>query len=331
MLSAMRSIGSLLFCSFACTLSAQPVIHADNAPMAGTTFTMHAGTYFNLPQTGPGQTWDYSIVGGGGGFSYVFDHASGDPQAESFPNADLVRTGDGNSYFHSTSEEGVFFHGHISDFGNLFLDVPRQDLVYPLTFGTTWNDDFSGVLGSQPITGSNSCVADGTGALILPWGTIDDVIRVKCRMVATIPGASVEHVDTLTFFHRAGFPWHLLRARKRVTFQNGQPMPQNLELEYASEASVVSIAEPSMRRGQMTVFPSPAQDLIHIRSPLLLKALGITIFDGQGRVMRSEGLTGSNPVEIRLNIADLPSGVYVLHLITGDEDPVQPERFMVLH
>jgi hypothetical protein len=80
---------------------------------------MHAGTYFNLPQTGPGQTWDYSIVGGGGGFSYVFDHASGDPQAESFPNADLVRTGDGNSYFHSTSEEGVFFHGHISDFGNL--------------------------------------------------------------------------------------------------------------------------------------------------------------------------------------------------------------------
>jgi hypothetical protein len=62
-----------------------------------------------------------------------------------------------------------------------------------------------------------------------------------------------------------------------------------------------------------------------------LKALGITIFDGQGRVMRSEGLTGSNPVEIRLNIADLPSGVYVLHLITGDEDPVQPERFMVLH
>ena len=307
----------------------QPMISAGNAPVPGTTFTMHIGTYYNLPQTGAGQTWNYSNIGGGGGFSYVMGPADLDPQAQNFPNADLVRTGDGNRYFHSAGAGGVFFHGHISPFGNLFLDDPLQDMKYPLLYGTSWSDDFSGSLGIQSISGTINCSANGHGTLILPWGSINDVVRVRCRMVATIPEASVERVDTLTFFYADGFPWHLLRASKRVIYQNGQAMPQILELEYASQASVVAVEEQKRSNEMLHLFPSPTQDQLNIRSPHLKRARAINIYDGQGRVIRSEMLEPAHSADgFNIHVGDLPQGLYVLQLVTEDGLVVK-QRFMV--
>gem|GEM_PF-6924163 len=78
---------------------------------------------------------------------------------------------------------------------------------------------------------------------------------------------------------------------------------------YYSPISVIA-------EGNWSIFPSPAEDRLHLRSTSLSKRLkgplDYRICDAQGLV-RLQGRLDPELQEIEINLRDLPAGLYVLH------------------
>lgn len=278
--------------------------------MSGTSFQMHVGTYFNLPQTGQDQVWDYSIVGGGGGWTFQFNDAVSDPDADQFPDANLVMTGNGYSSFYEADNSGLYTYGYTSTFGSYVYSDPRKVVMYPLMYGTSWQDQFaaSSLTNTSTFTGTSTCVANGHGTLVLPWGSVSDVLRVRCTNVVDM-SSGVQHVDSVTLFYHENFPWHLLKATRQITYSNGQPLPQNWSLEYAAQQSVMDIEHFDGGASMVIVFPSPTIDIVSIRSTDALKS--IIIIEGIGRILRWLNVDGSS-TQYDISVTDLSEGIYIL-------------------
>jgi hypothetical protein len=288
---------------------AQPYIDWQSAPVPGTSFHMHVGTYYNLPQTGQDQVWDYSIAGGGGGWTFQFNDATSDPASDQFPDAELVMTGNGSSNFYEADNSGLYTYGYTGPFGSYVYSDPRKMVKYPMMYGTSWTDPFaaSSLTNTSTFNGTTTCVANGHGTLVLPWGSVNDVLRVRCTTIVDM-SSGAQHVDSVTLFYHENFPWHLLKATRQITYQNGQPLPQNWSLEYAAQQSVMEIQQLNGQAPTVVVFPSPAIDIVNIRSKHTLTS--ISIMDETGRILLSLNVDGSWQYDI--TVSDLSEGIYLL-------------------
>ena len=182
-------------------LAAQPVIDSDHAPAIGDAFTMHQGMYVNIPLTGADQVWDYSSITAAGILQYQFLPIDLADTAD-FPAAQMMLEFPGAEFFYSVGTNGFFDHGTNDQLGQVQFSDPKQTLEYPLAYGGTWNDQFSGVAGEATIDGTNECIVNGHGTLILPWGSVPGALRTRCVTTTTHEGFSTMLTsDTIVMFH----------------------------------------------------------------------------------------------------------------------------------
>ncbi len=287
----------------------------DNAPQIGDQFTLRMGTYIDLPQTGSDQVWDYSGITSGAALSHQFENAAGNEFAGEYPEASLVLTGNGVSEFFHVDSSGVFGYGSVGDlgWGQYRLDVPFRRIAFPLYHGASWQDDWSGFQGGTVISGTRSCTANGSGDLVLPWGTVQNVIRVSCTDQAQIDdGSTTIELESVNFYAN-GFPWEILRATERTVLEEGQQIsPTQRTLLYATEVSVVSIDGISAEASPLMIYTDLNGDLQIILNVSLVKPQ-MLLFNSAGALMAQKGSVAG-----RFSIAtqDLPAGVYVLHVIS---------------
>jgi GH18 family chitinase len=87
----------------------------------------------------------------------------------------------------------------------------------------------------------------------------------------------------------------------------------------ARAASVASNPAGSPKLGELALYPNPAQDLLHVKLPVVGTA-ELTVTDPLGRVvLRQKTATGA----AQLDLAALPKGVYVLTVRSGEEQLTQ--------
>jgi hypothetical protein len=64
----------------------------------------------------------------------------------------------------------------------------------------------------------------------------------------------------------------------------------------------------------ITIYPSPADDMIHIKSSQKLD--GVKIFDLQGRMVKQFVISSSHA---NLNVSNLEAGVYLIEVLNGNK------------
>ena len=291
-------------------LAAQPVIDSDHAPAIGDAFTMHQGMYLNIPLTGADQVWDYSSINAAGILQYQILPIDPADTAD-FPAAQMMLEIPGAEFFYSIATNGLFDHGTNDQLGQVQFSDPKQVLAYPLAYGSTWNDQFTGVAGEATISGTNDCVVNGHGTLLLPWGPVPGVLRTRCVTTTTLEGVSTMLTrDTIVMFHHPGFPWHLLRSRRRSTYIDGQQHPHQWSLEFASEQSVTAVAESENVPFGIEVFPVPADRAITIRSENATHRItSVEIIDLHGKICSSQVATDARTV---IDLDRLENGLYLI-------------------
>ena len=92
-----------------------------------------------------------------------------------------------------------------------------------------------------------------------------------------------------------------------TTITDGEKTVQNVQL-----TSSVGIAEYEER---IVVYPNPAQDHLTVELSDGMEFDHLALYDIQGRLVETKNYASlQQPITIKLDIRNLPSGIYVLHI-----------------
>lgn len=232
-----KNLLSLVAIMVAFNLDAQITLtEATHVPNVG----FSAGYVFSSSfsySPGPGganQTWDLSGMSGSSTpFTYI--SLANSSQSSYFPNANLVETvaGLGENYYRKNASECSFEGHYVSGQARIVYTDRREFLKFPLNYQDTYNETFAGsvdnLVAGQTFmrSGNIKITADAYGDLILPYGTVSNVLRVMVVNDYSDTYLGVPfftYVDTLCFWFNPGTKTFV--ASTSTTYANGTQMLQ---------------------------------------------------------------------------------------------------------
>lgn len=206
------------------------------------------------------------------------------------------------------------------------LSDPADELRFPFTYGDTYTDTFSGwdyfndqqgERDSTAMSGTLTVTADGYGTLILPWGTVQNVLRV--HRVRTIPSsAGIVTNDAYYFYgpdlHQAWFRITRTTRSWSTDVSEGAryitPQPEAVSEVAPATACVVMTAE-GVRVSTTATGP-----------------LRVELLAGDGRCLR---YWSTSEEATTYPVADLPCGIYIVRLTSLRGVPWGTQRVCVVH
>ncbi|MBN2682136.1 MAG: T9SS type A sorting domain-containing protein [Bacteroidales bacterium] len=163
-------------------------------PVDGDTVHYKDANTFGFDAAGTGtvtdKTWDFAaLMDAGTNFYYFWEDASSTPEFSSFPSSTIARGNSGEAgYFYyefdATDQKRWGWYGTATNYG--IYNSPGTEFHFPITAGNNFSSSYSGIMspfgvGEDSVTisdGSISIQADMQGTLILPNGTLTNVLRV---------------------------------------------------------------------------------------------------------------------------------------------------------
>ena len=321
----------ILGCTLSLGVNAQVTFTLSDAPQVGDVLYYEdlSGAFTSLPG-GPSQVWDLScpdmawIVPPDSFLLIDPTQTAGWPY---FTSATVAGTGSvdpGTSveYFRA-SEHGLENIGEYQEPGTPYLAPDPQLLMpYPCTYGDAWLDTTLWCLDTTIcLVHHEACAADGLGTLIMPAGTIGDVLRIRCVEERTTDVDGELQVETFTNdrYWKPGFPMYLVWVSS-YRYQFGQEEP-------VETFSVRRLMDLTSRVGS----PAAPAAALHCRydpvNGMLLftcsdpTAVRSNVLDGQGRVIATRTVQGKSDTShpMTMSLGNLASGTYLLQVMAKEK------------
>ncbi|MBS1582485.1 MAG: T9SS type A sorting domain-containing protein [Bacteroidetes bacterium] len=308
-------------------LLAQPTMTAADAPHIGQAYTFVIGNYMLITASGENVTWDLTDAGDGGTLGVTMVDPSSTSAGALFLDADLAWVSPGQVDFMRIDADGLYANGAYLPASDIVVHYTDEyiSLPYPCTYNTAFTDPYVSVyeVQGQPVTsnGVETFAADGYGDLVLPWGTVHNVLKVKVTTDAhdLFNGSDYHSVVSNVFFYRPGLSIYLLNATDFTLSVDDVPVQQTQALNYLSEASV-GVEDAKWQEIGVDVFPVPAHDRLSVVFGLAGARSGaIDLFDATGQAVRSVAI-GTRVAGIQradMDVSGLAAGVYLLR-VTDD-------------
>ncbi len=318
-----KNYSILLFLASVINLNAQITLTSStSSPQVGDTFNYVTIPNYtlNVSQSGANQTWDFSTATGTTEATNIIDlSSSSEPLI--FPSASIVSSNtNGEVYISSNSSEysieGIFSSGLAR---TIYTDN-QEVLKFPITYNDVFNETFSGTIenfvASQTFnrTGTTEIVADGYGSLILPYTTINNVLRIKITNITTdvfmgIPLPPV--TDVILVWYDTANKSHL--ASTTNVYQNGALISS--QATYISQLDLVlSIDDSNLKDNDITIFPNPANNYIKIKNRSYKTP--INIYDLKGVFIKSIIIENG---KTEIDISSFASGTYLIKYIKNTQ------------
>lgn len=285
-------------------------------------FAVYSQSYQNfISQTGNNYTWDFSTNGWSAPTtSYKFQPSSqsihslfNQSEINEYSNVMFAR----DLFFtHSSNQDTLYYEGLYTSTNYKY--APR---VPYLTFPLNYQDSIYVYLKqfanpNQPTTATGSVtrywIYDGFGSINLPYGTINNVFRIRTKQIDSVyvlnSGSVAEEI--IWFKQNEGIP--VLRFQKNSTVINAY---------YASSSTISGIKE-SSKTPMFTIFPNPATENITIKSSTELLNTNFSIIDINGKTVMKGSIKNLSE---NIDISKLTSGIYA---ISNDHFPEKSAKFI---
>ena len=281
---------------------------------------------------GQGQSWDFSSLSGGLELNSNYIAPSSGAGSSNFPSASLALQGDvATTYYGGGSSYSLL--GQYGSSSSMIYSNAMDFLRFPVGFGQQFTDDYSATITAtglaNPYTrnGSNEVSVDASGSLTTPFGTFDNVLRVRSvdsyQFVGLppTPGGSTSGTITSYSFISPDYPGIML-MQFSVT-NTGSVTDTSITFENPGS---VGIREHAALK-TMRVYPNPASEYIRVASPDRVKA--VEIHDRSGRSVAMVEV--KKPVgEIRIDTRDIPAGNYFVSILDGNNTR-QYQQVSIIH
>lgn len=324
----MKKISTLIALALAASpLLAQYTMSASDFPQSGDYqyFTKCDTTGITPGPNGTGQTWDFSgVVPQGAGVTVTYGAPASHPNGASFPGSNLVQSYIGFYKFFNATTDSLELVGERSVANTPCPYVKKPSLyIYPMNFGYLHSDSATGTyadgfISSVDRKGTYTVEFDGSGTLITPFGTYNNVNRIAT--IGTFRDSSwtgAAESDVLL----GRYEWYVqgnTKPRMILTYTsvsiNGGPPQVGKDVWYADQNIAITEGQANFR---MTVSPNPASGQAKVAYHLPSSGeVSLTLMNAAGQTVRSlsKGLQAEGVNASLIDLHDLASGLYLLRL-----------------
>jgi hypothetical protein len=306
-------------------VTAQTLTDPTTSFQPGESFLLHYSAYVSPGNAGANVTWDLSSLTDDSTEVVSFVAPQGTPAYASFPASTAAQPSEGGdlTYF-SCNGSGIELLGSTAGADLVVYQDGERIMSYPCAFNTQWQDAFNAsftVLGliidrAGTITGN----ADGYGSVVLPYGTVNNVLRVRTTEVYTdvTPFGDIGYDFDSYYFYKPGVhvPVAAVRDYAIDAFGNAQVVQS---AEWLDE-SFLSMADAFRYAIGIDLFPNPARTSVSVVFGADgAKGLRMELVDAAGRVVLRQDL-GRAMAGIQrqdLDVSALAPGLYNVHISDG--------------
>jgi hypothetical protein len=301
------------------------VVTAANFPVIGTEYTLNITPYVDPGAAGEDQTWDFSGLTVSFSFPFEVKDPAQVPFGNLFPEANLAIVQDVTADFYKVTANTFSAAG----FANSISQVPYTDLKdelrVPLGFGDSYTDTYSWVyddFGTLTYrSGTMTVTGDAAGDLIMPYGTVENVIRIKIEETNqdSLNVGGMPFVESFTveryLWYKEGVRYPVVTFTETIS---GDP-PMSSQSGIFLDATTVGVMDPVRSGLRFHLFPNPAHDQLTLDLELAEpENVQIGLMNWLGREVASiaEGQLTSGTHQLELDIEGLAPGMYVIRLMT---------------
>lgn len=292
-------------------LFAQPSLNQDDfLPQLDSLITQTIGPFADVGPAGADVTWDFSDLMESATYTAVYTDSDNTPHSDSFDGAIYaLDNGVGTFVMFKSSASKLEVLGFDHILGAQVYDDPETYMDFPLNYMDSGTDDFSGSWNFGSATersGTLEYEYDGYGTLIMPYGTVSDVIRVR----------QVETYEDVTSQGAFGFECICYVWLQAGT---GRPILEIFEADNYGQISTGSQWNEPNATGidyipttKAHVYPNPAKDQLTIAG-MIGQVTNLRLYDVAGRQVKYE--TGTSLVQngtLNLDVSGLNAGTYLL-------------------
>lgn len=305
-----------------CTISLRSVVmsqptltEATNAPVVGTTINLNYSPAMPPGSAGANALWDFSTLPVDSTDVVQWVLPSATVNGALFPSAEVAELWDVIAYS-EVDPTGLYVVGSDEQGTIVTYSDPRLALPFPCTYQTGWNDPFAGtynVLGLDvERTGTYGGTADGYGELIMPWGTVPDVLRIHVQAAqqdSTAFGTLFLYIDAYQFFV-VGNAWPVAQVVTTTAVSIGGTFTAAYTL-WMDGMSTGTPAASTAEERYLLIAPIPASEVVNIRSNKGWEAgTVLRIHDAQGRIVIARKVPSAGPTPERIDVTALSPGCY---------------------
>lgn len=302
----------------ASTALAQPMLDRGMFPSAAAVYGYHDTPFMAAGKAGMATKWDYSSLPPGALVPYQWTTTDIARGAGAFPSTALVLQVPGEpTAYYQTGNTALYWLGSYSDTALIRFDPPLAILDLPCTIGTQWRDT-----GVAAVTGAGrldmrvttlTAHADAWGTLIMPYGEVPNVLRVRSELKVTARNdperVLLSEVRHAWYSDRTPMPLLI------ITERYGWPPERTLRwLDGTWRTDPASLFRPIVLRP----FPDPCDDMTVVDLPATrADRTVLQLVDGSGQVQKEwlAEFTGPETRRFTLQMNDVPSGAYTLSWI----------------
>lgn len=312
-----------------------------NEPAIGESSNMYlcdsnAVSYENI--TGAGVTWDYAGLGMYPGETRLIGigDATSSPNYSDFPSATKTLEIEGLlTTFMSSDASSRVSHGFVyteqtlGDVKAIFDDNSAVLMNYPFAQGSYQNDvyagnldfTFNGIPMSPDAAGTIYSTVDGSGTLLFPNETINNVLRFKSVDTALTDIPLFGEMEIV----RVQYEYYDLADQNLPIFvhttviiqQPGGGTQIGSNTLVLSKYAVGTVGVTEQDAIEFAVFPNPAQDEVTIKGAFSQAV--VTIYNAQGQqVLNAEVANGQS-----INTAALNAGMYLVKVESNGKATVK--------
>lgn len=324
-------------------VAAQPSITASALPSVGEIIQISTVSQSNLSQgaTGANASWDFSNLNSGSTVSASVVAASSTSQASLFSGSSIAVAYNPGLTFGSVAMisheylsgggDGLINHGFVTSDLTINYSDPQTTLSFPFTYLDQNTDQFAAAyeVGGSMLdrSGTVTTIADGYGTLILPYGTIENVLRVKIIQdySDSINGEEFFKYFTETYaWYSPDLAYPLLVISSEVV--EGSPQPAVSTVYYAESPAVnyqpVGVEDLSPIVSEFVSSPNPARDFGQISYQLIENApVQLSIFNAVGQKVSTlvdEKYQAVGAYSTQVDWNNYPKGLYIAQLLSGN-------------
>jgi hypothetical protein len=307
--------------------AAQPTLNAgNNLPTTPSQFDITVRPeWVYQGDAGPGQLFGQWYLQGTDNRQIRYLSPSVTPTSAQMPGTTYLYTdGGSDTLFMQGDAQGLLLVGERTALGTFPYTDPARELVYPVTFNTTWTDPFTASysVAGLPVTrtGTVTGLGDAYGTLQLPAREIQNVLRVKVRKQTTdaSPFLTLTRATETWYFFVDTVRHPVLRLQIDTLGTAGGEPTVSREAQWLYGNGFASVGEIAFNDVVFTPYPNPADGPVDLLIAEAAGARELEVADATGRVVLRTALPArEGRVPGAFNTQGLAPGLYTLRLSDG--------------
>ncbi len=308
---------------------AQPSLTAANFnPTVGQNVSYHnfTPTTFTPGAAGANATWNFASTPNQSTVNFSYVTSASTPYGASFPGANLAANITGSYEYLNANAGFLARQGVYAGGTTLYYSDDQKILTYPFTYNSTLSDNFATTFTSGGYTfnrtGTTTATADGYGTLILPWGTLTNVLRV--RYTETFQdvwiGGTINYSSTNYAWYKPGTHYYLFTLSESIS-----PGGTQRSGSYINQ-TMVGIDDQANTNNALNVYPNPVLEELTLELDVKQNSSAkIEIKNMLGQVVYekdTEQLVSGTQKQM-IDFSNLATGMYTVTVRSDDKNYIQ--------